>query len=57
MTASSGNAAVNVEKISAITLTVRDMGASVRFYKDVLGLKMLYGPSPVPVPESSSEVQ
>ena len=39
----SGNAAVNVEKISAITLTVRDMGASVRFYKDILGLKMLYG--------------
>jgi len=39
----SGNVAVNVEKISAITLTVRDMGASVRFYKDVLGLKMLYG--------------
>ncbi len=43
MPASSGNAAVNVEKISAITLTVRDMGASVRFYKDVLGLRMLYG--------------
>ena len=43
MTASSGNAAVNVEKISAITLTVRDMGASVRFYKDILGLEMLYG--------------
>jgi len=34
---------VNVEKISAITLTVRDMGASVRFYKDILGLQMLYG--------------
>jgi len=34
---------VNVEKISAITLTVRDMGTSVRFYIDVLGLQMLYG--------------
>jgi len=34
---------VNVEKISAITLTVRDMRASVRFYKDILGLQMLYG--------------
>ncbi len=34
---------MNVEKISAITLTVRDMGASVRFYKDILGLQMLYG--------------
>ena len=38
-----GNAAVNIEKISAITLKVRDMRASVRFYKDVLGLEMLYG--------------
>ena len=34
---------MNVEKISAITLKVSDMRASVRFYKDILGLKMLYG--------------
>jgi len=34
---------LDVEKISAITLTVRDMGASVRFYKDILDLQMLYG--------------
>jgi len=34
---------VNVEKISAITLKVSDMRASVRFYKDILGLRMLYG--------------
>ena len=34
---------MNVEKISAITLKVSDMRASVHFYKDILGLKMLYG--------------
>ena len=34
---------MNVEKISAITLEVRDMRASVRFYKDILGLKTIYG--------------
>ena len=34
---------MKIEKISAITLKVRDMRASVRFYKDVLGLEMLYG--------------
>ncbi len=34
---------VNVEKISAITLKVSDMRASVFFYKDILGLQVLYG--------------
>ena len=34
---------MNVEKISAITLKVSDMRASVRFYKDILGLRVLYG--------------
>lgn len=34
---------MNVEKISAITIKVHDMRASVRFYKNILGLKILYG--------------
>ena len=32
-----------VEKISAVTLRVTNMPASVRFYKDVLGLEIIYG--------------
>ena len=32
-----------VEKISAVTLRVANMEASVRFYKEVLGLEILYG--------------
>ena len=32
-----------VEKISAVTLRVSNMRASVRFYKDVLGLEIIYG--------------
>ena len=32
-----------VEKVSAVTLRVANMEASVRFYKDVLGLEMIYG--------------
>src|SRR5262249_48844718 len=32
-----------VEKISAVTLRVAIMEASVRFYKDVLGLEIIYG--------------
>jgi hypothetical protein len=32
-----------IEKISAVTLRVANMRASVRFYKDVLGLEILYG--------------
>ncbi len=34
---------VNVEGISAVTLRVANMGASVRFYRDVLGLEIIYG--------------
>jgi catechol 2,3-dioxygenase-like lactoylglutathione lyase family enzyme len=32
-----------VEKISAATLRVANMEASVRFYKDILGLEIIYG--------------
>ena len=32
-----------VEKISAVTLQVANMRASARFYKDVLGLEIIYG--------------
>ena len=35
--------ALRVEKISAVTLRVLNMKASVRFYRDVLGLEVLYG--------------
>ena len=38
-----GSAAVNVEKISAITLKVSDMRTSIRFYQNILGLRILYG--------------
>ena len=34
---------MHIEKISAITLKVSDMRRAVRFYHQVLGLKMLYG--------------
>ena len=32
-----------IEKLSAITLTVAHMEASVQFYRDVLGMEVLYG--------------
>ena len=32
-----------VEKISAVTFRVLNMKASVRFYKDVLGMEIIYG--------------
>jgi catechol 2,3-dioxygenase-like lactoylglutathione lyase family enzyme len=32
-----------VKKISAVTLRIANMEASVRFYKDVLGLDIIYG--------------
>jgi catechol 2,3-dioxygenase-like lactoylglutathione lyase family enzyme len=32
-----------IEKISAITFRVLNMKASVRFYRNVLGMKLLYG--------------
>jgi len=34
---------VTVEKISAFTLRVASMQASVRFYRDLLGMKLVYG--------------
>ncbi len=34
---------MTVEKISAVTFRVLNMKASVRFYKDVLGMEVLYG--------------
>lgn len=35
--------AKTIEKVSAITLRVSNMQASVRFYRNVLGMKLLYG--------------
>jgi len=35
--------AVRVEKISAVTLRVANMSGSVRFYRDVLGMEVIYG--------------
>lgn len=32
-----------IEKISAVTLRVANMMKSVRFYRDVLGMELLYG--------------
>jgi catechol 2,3-dioxygenase-like lactoylglutathione lyase family enzyme len=32
-----------VEKISAVTFRVKDMRISVQFYRDVLGMELLYG--------------
>jgi catechol 2,3-dioxygenase-like lactoylglutathione lyase family enzyme len=34
---------IGVEKLSAVTLKVADMAAAVRFYRDVLGMELLYG--------------
>jgi hypothetical protein len=34
---------VTVEKISAVTLKVTSMPISVRFYRDLLGLEIIYG--------------
>ena len=35
--------APTIEKISAITFRVVNMARSVRFYRDVLGMELLYG--------------
>jgi catechol-2,3-dioxygenase len=35
--------AMNVKKISAITIKVNDMARSMHFYNRLLGLKVLYG--------------
>jgi len=32
-----------MEKISAVTFRVGNMAESVRFYRDVLGMELLYG--------------
>jgi catechol 2,3-dioxygenase-like lactoylglutathione lyase family enzyme len=34
---------VTVEKLSAVTLKVASMPTSVRFYRDLLGLEIIYG--------------
>ena len=34
---------MRIEKISAVTFRARDMRASVQFYRDVLGMELLYG--------------
>ena len=34
---------MNIEKISAVTLKVSDMTVAVRFYRDVLGMEIIYG--------------
>src|SRR5919197_1349068 len=36
---------IKIEKISAITLKVARMDVAVRFYRDVLGMEVLYGGS------------
>jgi len=34
---------MRIQKISALTLTVANMRNSVRFYRDVLGMEIIYG--------------
>jgi len=34
---------VNVEKISAVTLRVVNMGIALQFYRDLLGMEVIYG--------------
>ena len=34
---------MNIERISAITIKVSDMAKAVHFYRELLGLKILYG--------------
>jgi catechol 2,3-dioxygenase-like lactoylglutathione lyase family enzyme len=38
-----GEVRVNIEKISAVTLKVSNMTVAVRFYRDVLGMEIIYG--------------
>ena len=40
---SGGGVRVNIERISAVTLKVASMTNSVRFYRDVLGMQIIYG--------------
>ena len=39
---------MRIEKISAVTLRVLNMKASMRFYKDVLGMEVLHGGEDAP---------
>jgi catechol 2,3-dioxygenase-like lactoylglutathione lyase family enzyme len=39
----SAGTAMKIEKISAVTFQVRNMKASVQFYRDALGMELLYG--------------
>jgi catechol 2,3-dioxygenase-like lactoylglutathione lyase family enzyme len=39
---------MRIEKISAVTFRVRDMRASVQFYRDVVGMEVLYGGEEAP---------
>ena len=34
---------MSIEKISAVTLKVKSMEASVQFYRDLLGMEVIYG--------------
>jgi len=34
---------VNIERISAVTLKVASMRTAVRFYRDLLGMEIIYG--------------
>ena len=38
-----GSMVPRVEKISAVTFQVTNMHVSVRFYRDVLGMELIYG--------------
>jgi catechol-2,3-dioxygenase len=38
-----GEVRVNIDRISAVTLKVSDMTVAVRFYRDVLGMEVIYG--------------
>jgi catechol 2,3-dioxygenase-like lactoylglutathione lyase family enzyme len=37
------NMSGNIENISAVTLRVANMKVSVQFYRDVLGMELVYG--------------
>jgi len=39
--------AMRIEKDSAVTFRARDMRASVQFYRDVLGMELLYDGSTI----------
>ena len=34
---------MNVDRISAVTLKIRDMARSVHFYNEILGMEVIYG--------------